>query len=251
MCLIGLRWQQDELHLQVAANRDEFHDRPSAAAAWWPDDIAGGHRIFGGRDLRSGGSWLAIRPDGRLAAVTNVRRPQAHTVGTLSRGALVVDFLRSEAGAADFLQALASTSADYGAFNLLVHDGESLMHASNVPEWHSSELMPGRYGLSNADLDTPWPKVCRIREAMVGGTDHERLLAALGDSHPAADAVLPNTGVGIEMERMLSPPLILGRHYGTRASTIVDIFPDGRIDFVEHRFGPEGEPQGVTREPLA
>lgn len=245
MCLIGLKYAGGDTRLLLAANRDEFHDRPAAAAAWWPSGT-----IFGGRDLRAGGSWLACRADGRLAAVTNVRGMNGLS-GARSRGELIARFLDGDEAAADCAAALRADAADYGPFNLLLYDGSALHYAANAPRWQSRTVPPGVHAISNGELDAPWPKVERLRAAVTEAHDNTGLFAALADENPATDDDLPDTGVGLEMERMLSPPFIRGARYGTRASTVVRIGGDGSIDFEERRFGPDARPDGVTRERFA
>lgn len=249
MCLIGALWQPDEGTLRVAANRDEFHARPTASADWWPE-ARGDNAVFGGRDLRAGGGWLAVSLNGRLAAVTNIRRADDVPAGAPSRGALVADFLRSPLPAAQWLADLGETAAHYAGCNLLVFDGRHLMHACNRPEWRVRDLAPGVHVFSNANLDTEWPKTRRLRDALEAEPTREVLFAALADTTPAPDEALPDTGVGLPMERMLSPPFICSPHYGTRASTIVDIDGKGRIDFEERRFNADGTANGTTRETL-
>lgn len=246
MCLIGLQWRSGHYRWRIAANRDEFHARPTAAADWWPQDASGGVAIFGGRDLKAGGGWLACTPEGRFAAVTNVRGTAA-TAGQYSRGMLVSRFLRGSDTPAAFLAALGADAARYAGFNLLVSDGVTCSYASNTPEWHERTLSPGVHVVSNADLDTPWPKTERLRTVLEAEGDDEALFQALADETAAADDALPDTGVGPEMERFLSPPFIRGRHYGTRASTILSWSGDGPIRFEERCFAADGIPAGSRR----
>ncbi|MBY8964673.1 NRDE family protein [Algiphilus sp.] len=245
MCLIGLQWRSPHYRLRLAANRDEFHDRPTAAADWWPPEASGEVAIFGGRDLQAGGGWLACTPEGRFAAVTNVRGSPP-TGQQYSRGSLVSTFLGGRRSPEDFLAALAAEAAHYAGFNLLVSDGHRCCYASNTPTWHWRHLSPGVHVVSNADLDTPWPKTERLRAALEADGDDAALFRALADEQAADDHALPDTGVGREMERFLSPPFIRGRHYGTRASTIVSWTGDGPIAFEERRFAADGVPTGRT-----
>lgn len=248
MCLIAIAWRAHPRYsLVLAANRDEFHDRPSVPLAEWPDAPG----LYGGRDLRAGGSWLALNDQGRLAAVTNVREPDLGS-GRRSRGALVIQYLRSEASAPEAAEGLMAEAAGYGAFNLLLFDRQSLSYASNRPQPHWRAVPPGVHGLSNAALDTPWPKTVRLQAAMTawvaaGLEDSEALFAALADAEPPADADLPDTGVGRAHERFLSPPFIQGPVYGTRASAVVRIADDGSWQFEERRFGPGGVATGAVR----
>ena len=248
MCLIALAWRAHPRYpLVLAGNRDEFHDRPSAPLAAWPDAPG----IHGGRDLRAGGGWLALSR-GRLAAVTNVREilPGA---GQRSRGALVAGFLAGRtAGAEAAAIALQADAPHYGGFNLLLYDGAALVYAGNRPQPHWQAVLPGVHGLSNATLDTPWPKTLRLQAAMrqwiaAGQDDVEPLFAALADTAPPDDADLPDTGVGLPRERLLGPPFIRGPVYGTRAASVVRFGSDGSWQFEERRFGPDGRADGVTR----
>lgn len=256
MCLIALAWRMHPRYrLILAANRDEFHARPTLPLAEWED----APQIVGGRDALHGGSWLALRGR-RLAAVTNVRRPPQQE--GRSRGELVADFVRGDADAAAAMRALADEAAQYRPFNLLVHDGDSLAFASNRsdtasagtaswPAFATRTLDPGIHGVSNGPLDAPWPKttmlMAKLGEWIAASAadlsadnapDLEPIFAALADTTLAADDRLPDTGIGLERERFLSPAFIAHPTYGTRASTVVLIAED-RVDIIERQFGPE------------
>lgn len=247
MCLIGIAFRAGASpELVLAANRDEFHERPSAAAGPWSD----APEVFGGRDLRSGGSWLAVSARGRLAAVTNVRRMIPPNPRAPTRGALVADFVRGRASAAQFAQGLQATAEDYAGFNLLLYDGRELLYVDNHPVYEVAPVTPGVHVVSNDQLDTPWPKSLRLRHALERTTRRDPLFEALADRRPAADAELPDTGVGRELERMLSPPFIVSATYGTRCSTFVRIAL-GMVEFEERRFDTLGHAIGATRERLA
>lgn len=246
MCLIGIAWRHDpRAELVVAANRDEFHARPSAPAAAWAD----APDVFGGRDLRSGGSWLAVSTRRRFAAVTNVRRMIPPNPGAPTRGALVADFVRGADSASAFADRLRPVAGAYAGFNLLLYDGAELLYVDNHPEFERAGVAPGVHVVSNDQLDTPWPKSLRLRSAMERSADDATLLAALADPVPARDDELPDTGVGLELERMLSPPFIVTPEYGTRCSTLVRVAA-GRIQFLERRFDPSGALAGETRRSL-
>ena len=252
MCLIGLAYRTHPKHeLVIAANRDEFHKRPSAAAAAWADQP----QIFGGRDLSQKGSWLAVSTAGRLAAITNVRRMVPPDPGSPSRGKLVAEFLAGSAGAHDYAKSLEEDAGMYAGFNLLLYDGAALLYISNHPEFSVQELAPGVHTVSNASLDTPWPKSKRLGAALEGWSrdgweSFTPLFKALADRAPAPEAELPNTGVGKIMEKMLSAPFIVSPHYGTRCSTIVS-FGGKSVDFVEKRFEPNGLESGHTDKKIA
>ncbi|MCB9732314.1 MAG: NRDE family protein [Deltaproteobacteria bacterium] len=254
MCLIALAVaSHPDYPLVVAANRDEHHARPAAAAAPWPEDPA----VIGGRDLEAGGAWLGVRRDGRFGAVTNVRRPDALRPGARSRGHLVRDWLLGDDDGDDpaaFLAPVRARRGEYAPFNLVLGGPRALwVYASEDDAL--TRVAPGVHALSNARLDTPWPKVRRATAglaAALGGEDPDRdaLRAVLADRGLAPDDELPDTGVGLALERVLSPPFIVGERYGTRASTLVLFGADGRIAFEEARFGPNGAPLGVTRTTL-
>jgi uncharacterized protein with NRDE domain len=251
MCLIGVAFRaHPKYELVIAANRDEFHDRASAAAGPWADHP----QIFGGRDLRQKGSWLAVSTAGRLAAVTNVRRMVPPDPSAPSRGQLVAEFLKSSASAAEFAGALAAEAENYSGFNLLLYDGAELRYMTNAPEFRDEAVTPGVHALSNATLDTPWPKTRRLQQALEAWCADKwetptPLLKALADRTPGADAELPNTGVGKSLEKMLSAPFIVSPNYGTRCSSVVVVGSD-RIDFTEKRFERTGLEAGRTERQL-
>jgi uncharacterized protein with NRDE domain len=252
MCLIALALDaHPQYALVLAANRDEFHSRPTAPASWWDD----APQVFGGRDLQSHGSWLALARDGRWAAVTNVRRMIPPDPNAPSRGRLIAHYLRDAHAAEDYVGALRPEADRYAGFNLLLGDATGTWYLSNHDGHHHQRLSPGVHAVSNAALDTPWPKLVALRDTLRhwcadGRTDTDHLLAALRNDCVADDAELPDTGVGAEMERFLAPAFIRGDTYGTRASTVLAIDRDGRALFTEHRFGPNGAPTGQTVEAL-
>jgi len=251
MCLIGLAWRTHSRHdLVLAANRDEFHERPSAAAAPWKDHP----EIFGGRDLKQGGSWLAVSTRGRVAAVTNVRRMVPPDPRAPSRGRLVRDFLGGAAAATEYAQGLGEDAGNYSGFNLLIGDGHELLFVTNTPDFRVETLAPGVHTISNASLDTPWPKSRRLHAALDAWArdnweSFTPLFKALADRAPAPPGEMPNTGVGPSMEKLLSPPFIVSPHYGTRCSTVVALGPE-RIDFAEKRFEPSGVLAGQIEKQL-
>ncbi len=245
MCLIVFAWRPGHaLPLIVAANRDEFHQRPTRALGPWPDAPG----VYAGRDLEAGGTWLGVGPGGRFAALTNIRQP-GQPSGKRSRGHLVAGFLEGALSARDYLAEVAGEVDTYAGFNLLVGDGQVLgyLHAHDaVPR----VLAPGVYGLSNAALDTPWPKLVRARQALERTLDTpepERLLALLADETPVPEAELPDTGVGLATERLLSTAFIASPHYGTRARTVVIVDAQGRRQLIERSHGPLGVAQGEVR----
>ena len=237
MCLIVFAWRPGHARpLIVAANRDEFYARPSAALAEWADHPG----VYAGRDLEAGDSWLGVGPDGRFAALTNIRDP-GQPPGVRSRGDLVAGFLCGEQSLEQYFEEVGSRLPQYAGFNLLVSDGQRLGYvssASPLPEF----LGEGVYGLSNAGLNTPWPKLLKARRALQSNITAEPrvLLGLLADPATVPDAELPSTGVGLATERLLSSIFIASPNYGTRASTIVSIAADGSQHLLERSFGPYG-----------
>jgi uncharacterized protein with NRDE domain len=244
MCLLVLAWQvHPRYRLVVAANRDEFHERPTAAMAKWPapDDI------IAGRDLRAGGTWLAMDRGRRFGIVTNFRDMQPPASGAPSRGNLIPDYLRNEAGAERYFKELQPIAGRYSGFNLLLTDRDSLWYASNRAAQFASPLPPGIYGLSNEFLDTPWPKLQRVRRrfdplAVQGGeVSKDELFAILSDPTQAGiNEQLPKTGLSPEWEQLLSSPFIRNEDYGTRCSTLVLLEHSGAISLTERRFDSAG-----------
>lgn len=237
MCLIALAWQaHPDYPLIVMANRDEFYRRPAMPARFWPE----APQMLAGRDLAAGGSWLGVTRLGRFAALTNYRDPAA-PAGGRSRGLLVSAFLQGQMSAGDYADRVAAEGAHYGGFNLLLGDGRELMVVSNR-DTAPRRLAPGIHGLSNHLLDTPWPKVEKAKAGLQGALPDvtaESLLALLADDRQADDAMLPDTGVGLAMERMLSPLFIHSSQYGTRASTVL-MQGHERVHFLEQAFDERG-----------
>ena len=238
MCLIVFAWRPEHATpLIVAANRDEFYARPTLPLAAW-EDYPG---LYAGRDLEAGGTWLGVAPNGRFAALTNVRDPR-QPVGPRSRGELVAGFLQGRQAPLEYLRQVARRADDYSGFNLLVGDSAQLCYF-NPRVGPPVAVAPGVHGLSNAALDTPWPKLLRARgglEALLDKPDAGALLALLADNRQPGDAELPETGVGLATERLLSSVFIASPTYGTRASTALIVHADGRREVREHSFGPSG-----------
>jgi uncharacterized protein with NRDE domain len=248
MCLVLLAWRADrDYPCVLAANRDEFHARPTARAEWWRDRP----QILAGRDLKSHGTWLGVTRSGRFAALTNYRDPnrrRAHGPGDEppSRGGLVTTMLESGATVAEGLAHLRAVSSNYDDFNLIFSDGERLGICESV-RGAGRELGPGIYGLSNHLLDTPWPKVqnAKSRLAALGNlTDTAPLLALLRDDRPALDEQLPQTGISREWEPLLSSAFVRADDYGTRCSTIIRIGASGRAYFDEWTWDRAGADVG-------
>ncbi|MBH8611743.1 NRDE family protein [Pseudomonas mohnii] len=238
MCLIVFAWRPDHAQpLIVAANRDEFYARPSLPLAQWSETP----QVHAGRDLEAGGTWLGIGANGRFAALTNIRDPH-RPPGRRSRGELVARFLDGEIPIDEYLTDVVARSPEYGGFNLLVGNLHELWHF-NARESEAVMLQPGIYGVSNASLDTPWPKLLRAKAALSAALDDPRpevLLALLSDPQTAPFAELPDTGVGLATETLLSSVFIASQSYGTRASTALIVHADGSRHLVERSFGPYG-----------
>ena len=238
MCLIAFAWKaHPDFPLVVAANRDEWRARPAAPAHWWEDRPG----LLAGRDLEAGGTWMGVTRGGRFCAVTNFRDPSDKRGDARSRGELVADFLSGADMPADYCGKLALRADDYNGFNLLAGAGGSLVYFGSR-EGEAREVEPGIHALSNHLLDEPWPKVRCAREAMARavGDGDEPLFAMLADTTPGRDEELPATGVGLAWERRLSPALILGKEYGTRASTVLRRSAAGQVRFEERTRNATG-----------
>jgi uncharacterized protein with NRDE domain len=252
MCLLVVAWQaHPRYRLIVAANRDEYHERPAAALAPWPPPDT----LLVGRDLRAGGTWLGLDRSRRFGVVTNFRERQRPRRSAPSRGRLIPDYLRGPAGAADFLAGLETDAPGYSGFNLLVSDATSLWYACNRAETFARPLDPGVYGLSNEFLDTPWPKLRRVRERVQAWLGEPAGTAAalfdmLNDRTPSPDADLPQTGLAPELERALSAPFVLDATYGTRCSTVMMLEESGTVFLAERRFDSAGHPSGQAEYQL-
>ena len=220
----------------LLANRDEFHARASAAAAPWSEDA----RVLGGRDLVAGGSWLAVRGGGRFAAVTNLRNGVS-AAAPRSRGDLVRDYALGEMPARAYLEGLMPRLAQFAPFNLIAGDAGAVFALDGVTR-SVRQLAAGLHVIGNGPLDAQWPKARRLRlraeTALRADAGDTGLLALLRDPTQAPDDELPDTGLGLERERLLSSIFITGEQYGTRASTVLDIGSDGAARFHECGFGP-------------
>lgn len=228
--------------LVLLGNRDEFHERATAAAAPWPDTPG----VFGGRDLEAGGSWLAAHGNGRIAAVTNVRRAEIRR-GPRSRGDLVRDFVAGDRPAQEYLDELSRHVNDYAPFNLVVADARGAW-CFESPTARAALLTPGVHLVSNGPLDAPWPKMQRLRAlfdtAIARDADDGALLDLLADRATPTDAELPDTGIGLDKERFLSPVFVQSVLYGTRASTLVCRGDDGRVALRERSYDVAGRVTG-------
>lgn len=245
MCLILFAWRaHPDFPLVVAANRDEFFARPTAAAAYWGDPP-----ILAGRDLQAGGTWMGITATGRFAALTNYRDPGRLRPAAVSRGHLVADFLLGGDTPEHYLRRIAPHTDAYNDFNLLAAAGEDL-YCLESASGHLQRLTPGIYGLSNHLLDTPWPKVADGKSALGGALaalpDDRRLFDMLRDRQIYPDRDLPRTGVSLEWERLLSAAFVTAEGYGTRSSTVVIRTADNTV-FDEYTWLAGGRAAGRVR----
>jgi uncharacterized protein with NRDE domain len=250
MCLIAFAWNaHPDYRLVVGANRDEWHDRPTAPAAWWDYHP----QILAGRDLKAGGTWLGISRNGRFAALTNFRDPSDRKSDALSRGQLVSDFLRGTASVRDYLREVQVMAPLYQGFNLLVGDGDALQYFSSRGG-KILDVPAGVHALSNHTLNEPWPKVEKAKSALDAALraqmPEDALQMAiydfLSDAAMAPDTALPDTGVGREWERVLSPALIVTEKYGTRCSTVLTIGSRGEVTFEERSRDQTGKVTGIV-----
>ncbi len=238
--------------LVVAANRDEFYDRPTTPASRWDD----APQVLAGRDLQAGGTWLGVTAAGRVALVTNYREGRRPPPGAPSRGRLVAEYLLGEETPGAYVERVAARDAEYPGYNLIAGDRDGLVYHSNRGG-ETRALGAGVYGLSNHLLDTPWPKVERSKAGLFrllesdGAPLLDGLLDLLADHARPADHELPDTGIGLEWERLLGSAFIASGTYGTRSSSVVLVERDGSITFVEQTFGPGGERLGRARHEIA
>lgn len=244
MCLIVFAWKIIPCTpLIVASNRDEFYDRPASPAAWWVSSP----QVFGGQDLQSGGTWMGITKstDGsevtiKFAAITNIRAPSETRKDAPSRGALVANYLSGELSAQDYISSIRIQAEYYNGFNLLIADQNELIWFSNRTtddQRNGLPLAPGIYGISNASLDTPWPKVVKTKAEFASlicqRAPHDAYFEMLSNTTQAPDCRLPDTGVSFEMERLLSAACIESPTYGTRVSSLVKIHVNHPTEFDE------------------
>ncbi|NNM52066.1 MAG: NRDE family protein [Pseudomonadales bacterium] len=243
MCLLAWAWQMDEhWPLVLLGNRDERHNRLTRPLHRWE-----GSSLVAGQDMEAGGTWLGIAGAGRLAALTNVREP-GRLAGKYSRGHLVMDFLTSSLSLDDYAHGVQGREQDYGGFNLVLREGDQMVVISNRGRSYQV-LKPGFYVLSNAALDTPWPKSLRLKELLQLHMAHVETdwLPWLSDTSQAPDELLPDTGVGLEWERFLSASLIVSPGYGTRCSSLVRQGHKNQWEFREQTWTADGHPQDACR----
>lgn len=236
MCLLAFNWNNHpEYRLIMVANRDEFFERPSQPIHHWPSGI------FAGKDLRAGGTWLGMHSNGRFAALTNVRDMRNIKSNPKSRGNLVRDFLEGNMDCLSYLSQIEGEKDAFEGFNLLVSDGQQLYYLSNYHEG-VRELTPGIYGLSNALLETPWPKLTLAksnlsRKIEEGDFQKENLMGILHSKEIAPDHELPDTGLGLQRERLMSCQFISAKGiYGTINTTVLLWKHNGEVEMRERTF---------------
>ena len=240
MCLIVFAWKvHPDFPLVVAANRDEFHARPTTAARFWDDRP----EILAGRDLEGMGTWLGVTRSGRFAAVTNYREAAPAPRDAASRGVLASRFLGSGEPPAAFAADVEANGSAYRGFNFLAGDRAELWWVSNRGG-RARRIEPGLHGLSNHLLDTPWPKVAkgkqRLGQALERAPAVDPLLELLADTTEAVEEELPDIGIGAARERLLSSARIVSSAYGTRSSSALLVGAAGRIRFAERAYGSDG-----------
>ena len=253
MCLLIFAHGLDPRYpLVVAANRDEFHGRPTTVSGFWPEHPT----LLAGRDLEQGGTWMGITRSGRFAAITNYRDPSRTAPAPRSRGELPLTYLNSDQAPEQFLLAISARAQEYAGFNLLVGNQDSLWYFTNSQdpgEQAPQCLPPGIYGLSNARLDTPWPKVLlgknKLRATLEQGPlDHDSLAAVVGDSQLADPQTLRLHGMDSGMDQLLSAQFIITDSYGTRSTTSLWTDVGGRVFWRELSFNPDGKVRDIREE---
>lgn len=238
MCLLFFSYKKTPgYRLVVAANRDEFLSRPTSALDFLDEEKT----ILAGRDLQGGGTWLGITDQLKFAAITNYRETVATRADAPSRGEILLNYLAGDVDAGQYLSSLSADAGRYNGFNLILGDKENLYYYSNR-SFGPQQLAPGFYGLSNNLLDVPWPKVARgkklLRPHMVekNKIDSLPIFKQLEDQNRPPDNQLPDTGVGLDWEQLLSTIHIDGADYGTRSSAVITVTNEGRIEFTEKTF---------------
>ncbi|MFA5903922.1 MAG: NRDE family protein [Desulfobacula sp.] len=242
MCLIVFGYKvSEEYPLVLAANRDELYRRPTLPMHFWkshPD-------ILAGQDLEQGGTWFGIHKSGMFAALTNYRNPAAINPHAPSRGEIIIDFLNSKKSPEEFIHDFRSNARSYNGFNLIFGNADHLFWFSNVTDDIKS-ITPGIHGISNRFLNTPWPKVesgkKALEKSMTTAPTPGHIFSFLKDTSVPDDDKLPETGVGLEWERILSPVFIKSDTYGTRSSTVLRVDQKGNIKITERTYFPENSP---------
>ncbi|WP_258102860.1 NRDE family protein [Marinoscillum sp. MHG1-6] len=251
MCLIVFAWDKHPKYkLIVAANRDEFYERPTLQAATWPDHP----EIFGGRDQKAMGTWMAISKNGKFGALTNYRDLSNIREDVRSRGEIIPDYLLGDKSPKGFLESLHEYSQDYNGFNFLACDFHNMLHYSNQ-ERKLNTVPAGIHGLSNSLLDTPWPKVSALKksvqQAIQKDFSHEDLLELLSNENTFDESILPRTGVPIELEIALSAACIRTEQYGTCSSSVLTVDRLGEVTFTEKTYALGGREESLITQTMS
>ncbi len=239
MCLILFGYKISRKYpLILIANRDEYYQRPTAPMHFWNKNPS----ILAGKDLEQGGTWFGIHKNGRFAALTNYRDPSSLKQNAPSRGDIIIDFLESDLSSETYFLSFKKKAGIYNGFNLVFGDKEALFWFSNLKNT-VEKVTPGIHGLSNRFLDTPWPKVeagkRKLETALKRNITPDRLFSVLADQHVPDDTLLPDTGMPLEWERLLSPLFIQSETYGTRSSIVMHMDQKKNIEVVERTYSPE------------
>ncbi len=247
MCLISMQLNQHASYkFMLVANRDEQYDRPSLPAHFWPDHPD----LLAGKDLSEQGTWLGITKQGRIAAVTNsYLTTDQESDKKLSRGKLVIDYLTGGIGAEDYLNQVRQQRSDYNGFNLIVGSSESLHHYNNILDEYRI-IQTGNHAVSNATLDTPWPKVTITKAEMAelassSPLDEEAIFRIMADRMPPPDEQLPDLPLDLPILRAVSANFIQTERYGTRSTTLILIDHADRVTFVERSYLQDGTSSDV------
>ena len=241
MCLITFAYKHHpEYNLILAGNRDEFYGRPTRKAQFWTEEKQ--PDILAGKDLEGGGTWLGVHKDGRWGTLTNYRDPKIQKDDPPTRGELVINFLKSGKSAMDYLQEVTKKAEEYNGFNLLLWDANGFYHYSNQNK-KVTNISDGIHGISNALLDTPWPKLTSANRQLTEiiqekKIDKESLFDLLKDETKASEENLPVTGIPRDLEKAVSSIFIKTENYGSRCSTVLLIDKEGNIDFTERSYEP-------------
>lgn len=248
MCIGVWIWDCDShphYRLLLALNRDETHSRPTKAAHWWEEG-----EILGGKDCEAGGTWLASSRNGRIAFLTNFREPTSNPFAK-SRGELVPRFLKCSKTPMEFAEEVAKEANEYNGFNLILMDicTAKIAYVTNRSEGTTvsiQEVFPGLHVLCNAQLDTPWPKVQRLRykfENLLQQFGEDEILEtqiienAMKDTVRSDRTMLPNTGCDPELEYKLSSIFVdcekKSGPYGTRSMVVLSLKQTGELTFYE------------------
>ncbi|NLJ72409.1 MAG: NRDE family protein [Syntrophomonadaceae bacterium] len=237
MCLIIFAYDyHSKYKLVVAANRDEFYERPTVKASFWKDEPT----ILAGQDLKEGGTWLGVNTDGHFAALTNYRDPSSIKDNAPSRGQLVKNYLISNLSPTEYMETIPNAGSDYNGFNLLLGDKSDLYYLSNQKQ-ERQKLSKGVYGLSNSLLNVKWPKVTKgidnLTEILSGNNfEVNDLFNMMADRDLVKDEDLPNTGVGMELERILAPAFVVSPNYGTSLTTVLLMDYESNVKYWERTF---------------